>query len=84
MKPEALRLIVKEAAQQASYREAVKFLRKNLETNFVDLGVKTMNYYLPRAILSLPKSERRPYIAGIPEPHRALVINGIKVLWKRC
>ena len=83
MNPQALRLIVKEAAQQKSYKEAVKFLRKNLKPNFLDLGVKTMNYYLPSAILKLPKSERRPYINKIPEQHRALVINGVKVLWKR-
>jgi len=83
MRPEDLRMTAKAAAQKSSYAEAVIFLQENLESNFVDLGVKTMNYYLPRAILALPKAERRPYINGIPEPHRAFVINGISVLWKR-
>lgn len=83
IKPQELRILCKEAAKCKKYAEAENFLRKNLETQFIELALKTLNYYLPSEILKMPKSERKPYINKIPEPHRELVIQGVKTLWGR-
>lgn len=83
IKPQELRILCKEAAKRETYAEAENFLRKNLKQQFIELALKTLNYYLPSEILKMPKSERKPYLNKIPQPHRDLVIHGVKTLWSR-
>ena len=78
-----MRLLCKEAAKRETYAEAENILRKNLEPQFIELALKTLNYYLPSEVLKMPKLKRKPYINKIPQPHRELVIHGVKTLWSR-
>lgn len=88
MKPDKLRVLVKNAAEKIYYPQCLEYIEENMKPQFRQLAKATLMYYLPRAILDLStKEERRAAIDSIPDDldithFKPIVKLSVKSLWE--
>tara|TARA_R110002050_G_scaffold193528_1_gene328514 strand:- start:348 stop:635 length:288 start_codon:yes stop_codon:yes gene_type:complete len=89
MKPDKLRVLVKNAAEKIYYPQCLKHIEGSMPKEFHALARATLIYYLPSQIADLQtKKERREAINSIPEiadpiHTKEFITNGVKAIWKK-
>ena len=89
MKPDKLRVLVKNAAEKIYYPQCLKHIEETMDKDFHALARATLIYYLPTKIAELPsKQERRDAINAIPETAdpihtKQFIVAGVKSIWSK-